>query len=276
MLEWLTRDPLNGLAVTIAFFISMIAGRYIRKNKILAPGSGSRKDPRVNILVSFLLIIAITLMRHWYFPVIISISCVAIALKLGIIRDYSKKLIFPVVMALFIIAVQGLNYGKNVIDIGIISFYAEGLEYGFIIFTKVIASTSILILLISKTSENELLESMRWFRVPGTMIEISGFMLRYVRTFSEEGRLLKLAQESRCSGCAGFTNRMHNTASIIGMLITRAFSRGEEVYRAMVSRAWSPMLQYPCDIQPLSRRNTIFGILLSSGIICLVFFDRFL
>ncbi len=30
MMEWLTGDPLNGIVMTITFFISLIIGRYLR------------------------------------------------------------------------------------------------------------------------------------------------------------------------------------------------------------------------------------------------------
>jgi hypothetical protein len=31
MIEWLTVDPLNGIATTIGFFVSLIIGRYLRQ-----------------------------------------------------------------------------------------------------------------------------------------------------------------------------------------------------------------------------------------------------
>lgn len=35
MMEWLSGDPLNGIVITLTFFISLIIGRYIglRKNR---------------------------------------------------------------------------------------------------------------------------------------------------------------------------------------------------------------------------------------------------
>ncbi|MDD5473946.1 MAG: hypothetical protein PHU34_07325 [Candidatus Methanoperedens sp.] len=30
MLDWLTGDPLNGIAITVGFFVSLIIGRYLR------------------------------------------------------------------------------------------------------------------------------------------------------------------------------------------------------------------------------------------------------
>lgn len=277
MIDWLTRDPLNGLVVTITFFISLILGRYLGQKRI-QDGSGGRViNPGIKLLVSFLLIISITLMNHWYFPVVITILCAAIALKLRIFRDYSKKLTFPLILALFILALHGFTYGTDKIELGIISVYTEGIEYGFLIFTRVFASASVLILLVVTTSENELLENMRWFRVPGTMIEISSFMARYIKTFSHEGRRLRLAQESRCgfSKDLGFTVRMYNTASLCGALIIRAYSRSEGIYKAMLSRAWHPQLQYSHVLQ-LNRNDAVLGIILSFGVIGLVIFDRIL
>ncbi len=271
MMDWLTRDPLNGIVITIAFFSSLIIGRYLRNKKGKGKYSGKIIDSRVKILVSFLLIIAVTLMKHWYFPIVIAALCVVIALKINVIRDYLKKLVFPFVLALFILAVQGLFYGANKIDFGIISLYADGLDYGFLIFARVLASASVLILLVITISENDMLESMRWLRVPQTMIEISSFMSRYIRTFSSEGKKMKMAQESRCG-----KNHMQNIASISGALITRAFARSEEVYRAMLSRCWKPDLSYSIDQRPLNKRDMVLGILSSSGIFVMLVFDRLL
>ncbi len=275
MIEWLTLDPLNGIATTIGFFISLIIGRYLRlwRERNMR---GKMTDPRIKILISFLLITAITVMKHWYLPIAIAILCIAFAAKLRIIRDYGKKLIFPLVLALFIFIAQGFTYGVNAIHLGIISVYSEGLNYGFLIFSRVFASASILLLLAITTSENELLESMRYFRVPKTLLEISSFMVRYIKTFSSEGKQLKLAQESRCGfpKNAGFTKKMRNVASLLGALITRAFARSEEVYRAMLSRGWKPELRYSINTQPLDKRDLILGIMLSSGILVLLGLDR--
>ncbi len=235
-------------------------------------------DSRIKLLVSFLLIIALSTMKNWYFPIGATILCILFAAKGNVLRDYSKKLVFPLIMALFIFALQSFTYGANTIELGIISFYAEGIEYGFLIFARVFASASVLILLMLTTPENELLESLRWLRVPGTMIEISSFMSRYIRTFSSEGKKLKLAQESRCgfSSNANFTKRMHNIASICGLLVVRAFERSEEVYRAMLSRGWKPDSRHSIDCNPLNKKDMILGILSSIGIFALLGLDRLL
>ncbi len=234
-------------------------------------------DSRIKILISFLLITAMTVMKHWYLPIAISLVCIVFAAKLKVIRDYGKKLIFPLALALFIFLTQSFTNGVNAINLGIFSVYSEGINYGFLIFSRVFASASILLLLAITTSESELLESLRWFRVPKTILEISSFMTRYIITFSNEGEKLRLAQESRCgfSRNLGFKDRMQNIACICGLLITRALAKSDDIYKAMLSRCWKADLTYSME-NPFHRGDMIIGAILSSGIIGLVFLDGFL
>lgn len=232
-------------------------------------------DSRIKILVSFLMIIVLSMMKHWYVPIVISFICILLAAKLDVLKDYTRHLVFPLVLALFIVVIQGFTYGVHKIELGMVSVYSEGIEYGFLIFSRVIASASVLMLLVLTTTESELLESMRYFGVPKNMIEISSFMSRYVKTFMSEGKKLKLAQESRCGFAGGFKNRMQNIASLSGLLVVRAYSRSGEVYRAMLSRAWKPELQYSANY-PLNKRDIILGILLSSASFALLGLDRLL
>ena len=258
MLDWIGRDPMNGVVITIAFFISLILGRYFRESfqpncKII--------DTRIKIPMSFLLILSVTLMKHWYLPIIISFFCIIIALKLRVFYNYIGKLTFPMFLALFILVIQS----------------STNPEYGFLISARVFASASILILLIYTTSENEWFESLRWFRVPKTILEISSFMIRYIITFSNEGEKLKSAQESRCgfSRNLGFKDKIQNIACICGLLITRAFAKSDDIYKAMLSRCWKADLTYSVE-NPLHRGDMIIGAILLSGIIGLVYMDRFL
>ncbi len=46
MLEWLTTDPLNGIIITITFFISVIIGRHLRMKKD-AQNLKKLMDPRM-------------------------------------------------------------------------------------------------------------------------------------------------------------------------------------------------------------------------------------
>lgn len=278
MLEWIGRDPLNGVIITITFFSSTIIGRYIRKKKAKLEHSGKFIDPRIKLFVLFVLIISITLMKHWFVPLGISILCLLISLKLKKFQNYSRKLVFPTFLAFFIILIQGLTYGNNKINFGIIPLYSEGLEYGYLIFARVLAAASLIILLTASVTENEILETMRWYRVPGTILDISSLMSRYIKAFSTEGRKMKMAHESRCgfSGRSGFREKMHDVASISGALIVRAFIRAEQVYRAMLSRGWKQNTGSMAQHKPFKLIDMFMAIFFSGGIIILLLIDRML
>jgi cobalt/nickel transport system permease protein len=272
MPEWVTRDPLNGIVITFFFFISLIIGRYLREHKVV-DGNG-KIEPGVKIIISFLLIIAITLLKHWHIPFMISALCIITALHRGIIKDFIAKLIFPLLFAIFILLVQGLTPGGGRIE-WIVPVYLDGIEYGFLIFSRVIASASVLILLVLTTSNNELNESMRRFRVPVTMIEIASFMSRYISTFLKEGKKLTLSQQSRCGFSSNdFRQNIRNVASICGLLIVRASAKSDGIYKAMLSRSWNPDVK--ADYVPLGIGDAVIVILLTSIISGLIVFDRFM
>ena len=276
MFEWLSGDPLNGIAITATFFLSLIIGRYFgEKRNSQEKSEGHIKDARLKLLLSFLLIISITLMNHWYIPVAVSVIAVICAAGMRKLRNYSGKIIFPLILGLFILIIQAVTYGTQTITYGSITLHPEGIEYGMLVFSRVVASASVLILLILTTSENELLESMGWFRVPNTLVQIMSFMVRYIKTFSHEGAKLKQAQQSRCGfpKKASFLENMRNIAAVSGLMITRAFSRSEEVYRAMVSRGWNPEIKCQTALVPLNRKDIFTGIVLFSGIIALIGID---
>lgn len=272
MPEWLTRDPLNGVVIALFFFIFVIIGRYLREHKA---ASGKRNiEPGVMIIISFLLIVGITLMKHWYIPVIISALCIITALHRGMIRDFIGKLVFPLLLALFILLLQSLTPGGERID-WLIPVYPDGIDYGLLVFSRIIASASVLILLVLTTSRIDLLESIRWLRVPGTMIEIASFMLRYITTFMKEGKKLTLAQQARCGFSSnGFRQRIRNVSSISGLLLVRASAKSDEIYKAMLSRAWKPDVK--SDYPPPGIWDAVIGILLTSIIAGLVVIDRFM
>ncbi len=256
MLEWLTRDPLNGLVITFTFFSSLILGRYLNEHLAKSDKREKIAAPVVKLILAFMLIIAITFMKHWYIPAVVSIICIVVVNRLNIFRNYCKYMMFPLLMAVFILIVQGFTNG-------------------FLIFSRIFASASVLILFILTTSEIELQESMRKLRIPTTILDISSFMSRYIKTFSTEANKLRFAQESRLGFSGSFSKKIKDVSMIFGILIIRAFSRSEEVSRAMLSRGWKP--GSGCyEAQPLERFDIFSIILIISGLTVFVFLDWYI
>ena len=93
------------------------------------------------------------------------------------------------------------------------------------------------LLLAATTEPRDLLAGLERLRVPTQLVQIMGFMVRYLDVVTDELRRMKTARESR-----GFTARDPRhwpvVAKSAGALFIRSFERGERVHLAMISRGY--------------------------------------
>ena len=93
------------------------------------------------------------------------------------------------------------------------------------------------LLLAATTEPRELLVGLERLRVPSQLVQIMGFMVRYLDVVTDELRRMKTARESR-----GFTARDPRHWPVVarsaGALFIRSFERGERVHLAMISRGY--------------------------------------
>ena len=82
--------------------------------------------------------------------------------------------------------------------------------------------------------------------MPNLLVQIMGFMVRYLDVVTDEMRRMRVARESR-----GFTARDVRHWPVIarsaGALFIRSYERGERVHLAMLSRGYTgtmPRLQH--------------------------------
>ena len=81
-------------------------------------------------------------------------------------------------------------------------FYREGLHDGFLMMSKIIGSTSLVLFLSMTTTLDKLLAASRWFKVPGTWVEICLLAYRYIFVLLEDAIIVFDAQRMRL----GYTN----------------------------------------------------------------------
>ncbi|CAA9370086.1 MAG: Transmembrane component NikQ of energizing module of nickel ECF transporter [uncultured Nocardioides sp.] len=93
------------------------------------------------------------------------------------------------------------------------------------------------LLLAATTDPRDLLAGLERLRVPAQLVQIMGFMIRYLDVVTDELRRMRTAMESR-----GFTARDPRHWPVIGRsagaLFIRSFERGERVHLAMISRGY--------------------------------------
>ena len=97
------------------------------------------------------------------------------------------------------------------------------------------------LLLAATTEPRDLLLGLERLRLPQQLVQIMGFMIRYVDVVTDEMRRMRIARESR-----GFTARNPRhwpvVARSLGALFIRSYERGERVHLAMVSRGYTGRL----------------------------------
>jgi cobalt/nickel transport system permease protein len=92
--------------------------------------------------------------------------------------------------------------------------------------------------LAATTEPQEMVRGLERLRLPNTMVQIMGFMVRYLEVFGDDLRRQQIALASR-----GFSARNPRHWPVLarsaGALFIRSYERGERVHLAMLSRGYT-------------------------------------
>ena len=237
-----------------------------------------RLDSRVKIVFVVMLLFGIAALLHPAIPIAIFILFTLTSLVIGISpKTLLKRLIAPFTIAIIVLVVVAFTYGGNDEIWSLLGFpvYSESLSFALLLFTRLMASISVLNLFIIVTPITDTMESLRWFRVPNVVVDLAAMMLRYIQLLSKENVRMTQAKESRCgfSDRIGYVKRMKNLGETGGTLILRAFNRSERVYMAMISRGYNlDSAIVRCD--PLTPENALLCVGAIVMVLSLVYVDR--
>ncbi|CAA9335478.1 MAG: Transmembrane component NikQ of energizing module of nickel ECF transporter [uncultured Nocardioidaceae bacterium] len=95
--------------------------------------------------------------------------------------------------------------------------------------------------LAATTEPRDLLAGLQRLRLPSQLVQIMGFMIRYLDVVTDEMRRMRIARESR-GFSASSIRHWPVVARSAGALFIRSYERGERVHLAMVSRGYTGTL----------------------------------
>jgi cobalt/nickel transport system permease protein len=125
----------------------------------------------------------------------------------------------------------------TVVQVAGLSLSVPGLVAAAGLVTKATLGVVASLLLAATTDPRDLLAGLERLRVPSQLVQIMGFMVRYLDVVTDELRRMKTARESR-----GFTARNPRHWPVlgrsVGALFIRSFERGERVHLAMIARGY--------------------------------------
>ena len=153
---------------------------------------------------------------------------------------YAKRLVVEVPFVVFALLMPIVATGPRV-DVGPLRLSESGLIGAWALLAKGTLGVMASLLLATTTEPRDMVGGLERLRLPNQLVQIMGFMVRYLEVVTGEMARMKVARDSR-----GFRSRSVGSwpvlATSAGALFMRSFERGERVHLAMLSRGYTGQL----------------------------------
>ena len=188
-------------------------------------------------LLGFMLLVVAT-PREWYpaFALYLALILGVIALSQVPFAYIGRRMVIELPFVAFALLMPFVATGPRV-DVFGVSLSEAGLLAAWGLLAKGTLGVMASLTLAATTEPRDLLVGLERLRVPGQLVQIIGFMVRYLDVVTDEMRRMRIARESR-----GFRGGGIRTwpvmARTIGALFVRSYERGERVHLAMLARGY--------------------------------------
>jgi cobalt/nickel transport system permease protein len=192
-------------------------------------------------LVGFMLMVVAT-PRDWYAA--FALYALVLLTVVGVSRVpplyLAKRMVIELPFALFAVLVPFVATGPRVEVLGL-SLSEPGLVAAAGLLMKGTLGVLASLTLAATTEPDEVLRGLQRLRMPDLLVQIMGFMIRYLDVVTGEMARMMTAMRSR--GCNPRSPRHWPTlARSLGALFIRSYERGERVHLAMLSRGYTGTL----------------------------------
>ncbi|GAB2749686.1 cobalt ECF transporter T component CbiQ [Nocardioides pakistanensis] len=193
---------------------------------------------KVLALLGFMLTVVAT-PREWFavFAGYLALLLLVIGVSRVPFGYIGKRMVVEVPFVLFALLMPFVATGPRIDVLGL-SVSEAGLLAGWGLLAKGTLGVVASLTLAATTEPRDLLAGLERLRVPSQLVQIIGFMIRYLDVVTDEMRRMRIARESR-----GFSGRGVRAwpvyARTAGALFIRSYERGERVHLAMLSRGYS-------------------------------------
>lgn len=151
-------------------------------------------------------------------------------------RQVLYFLLAPLWATLLVVCGYALAFGSTPFaHVAGLTLYREGLLQGGYVFLRAFCDITWLALTFLTTPFGQVLQAMRWYRVPEILVDTLAMMYRYAfLLFAEFGRM-RAAAQSR-GGRSSRWREMQSLGRICAQIFMRAFDRSERIYWATFAR----------------------------------------
>ncbi|WP_228941085.1 cobalt ECF transporter T component CbiQ [Nocardioides sp. Leaf374] len=193
---------------------------------------------KIVALVAFMVVVVAT-PREWFaaYAGFLVVLLGVVALSRVPPTYLLKRMVVEVPFVLFALLLPFVAHGERIEVLGV-SVSGPGLLAAWALLAKGTLGVLASLTLAATTEPQALLRGLERLRLPSLLVQIMGFMIRYLEVVTTELQRMKVARESR-----GFSARNPRhwpvLARSMGSLFIRSYERGERVHLAMLSRGYT-------------------------------------
>ena len=193
---------------------------------------------KVLALVGFVLLVVATPKDWWpAYAAFLAVIAAVVAVSRVPPTYILKRMVVEVPFVFFALLLPFVAHGPQTELLGV-SVSQPGLVSAGALLAKGTLGVLASLTLAATTEPQELLAGLERLHLPQLLVQIMGFMVRYLDVVTTEMHRMKVARESR-----GFTARNPRHWPVLarsaGALFIRSYERGERVHLAMLSRGYT-------------------------------------
>jgi cobalt/nickel transport system permease protein len=192
-------------------------------------------------LLGFMLVVVAT-PHHWYaaFAAEALLLLGVVVLSQVPVTYLAPRMVIEVPFAVFALLMPFIAQGPRTEVLGL-TVSEPGLHAGVALLVKGTIGVLASLTLAATTEPQDVLRGLTRLRMPDLVVQIMGFMIRYLDVVTAELGRMMVAMRSR--GCEPRSPRHWPTlARAMGALFIRSYERGERVHLAMLSRGYDGRL----------------------------------
>jgi len=192
-------------------------------------------------LLGFMLLVVATPREAYAVFAVEAVVLLAVIALSGVPVGYlAPRMVVELPFAVFAVLVPFISHGPRTEILGV-TVSEPGLHAGIALLVKGTLGVAASLTLAATTEPQDLLRGLQRLRMPDLVVQIMGFMIRYLDVVTAELGRMMTALRSR--GCDPRSPRHWPVlARSLGALFIRSYERGERVHLAMLSRGYDGKL----------------------------------
>jgi cobalt/nickel transport system permease protein len=242
-------------------------------------GSSSlhRADPRLKLVATIATILAVSMLPIGSFAALaVMLLALTVASTIAGLGPW-RLMRGSFVAAPFLLAAIPIIFvgdGEVLARLGPLEASTAGVARFATVVAKSWLSVQAALLLTYTTPFHDLIDALRDLRVPRILVEIIGFMYRYLAVIGDEAARMLRARSARSAEAGtgasgpGVGWRARTTGLMVGSLFLRSYERSERIYAAMLSRGFDGTFRHLAD-RSISRGAWVATGLLFAGLVTL-------